>query len=322
VRALEPAAGPPLRVISTYPENGAGFECSFDDLECGVPIDATFELRFDRYLLPSTAVRQSFYVYTGDPSNMVPPGNDVPVLIPRYDVIERVVSYELPKGVLLEPNTHYTAELVVPVDSNDFGFRAFDYAPLAAETATKLSFLTSNLQKIPAPPASRSTCSDAVRTFAEHCSAASCHDAGDPTMALDLSDTNGILTAIGRVAHQAETGPKTGVPLQNPARFGVGMPLIDPGRPDNSYLMYKLVAAPENYRNSPNDPDLCGTRHLAAVDPTRCVPATAEENERLRAWFLRGVAMPRAVEDRAPNWLVRSELRSLESWIGSGAPCP
>jgi len=283
----------------------------------------TFEVRFDRYLLPSTAVRQSFFVYTGDPSNAIPGGNDLPALSPRYDLVERVVSYELPTGALLQPNTLYTAELVVPLDETASGFRAFDFAPLEGDRNVKIEFLTSNQRKTASPAEPTGTCFAAARTFADHCDSAGCHNANDRRMDLDLSDANTVaFTAIGRVAHQAETGPKTGVPLQNPDRFGVGMPRIDPGRPDNSYLMYKLVTAPENYWASRETPSLCRTRHLAAVGLDTCVPATLDENERLRAWFLRGLAMPRAVGENSPSFLVRSELESIESWIRAGAPCP
>jgi hypothetical protein len=262
-------------------------------------------------------------VYTGDPSNMVPPGDRLPALTPRYDVVERVVSYHLPTGVVLQPNTHYTAEFVVPTTADEFGFRAFYTVPLDDATEVRLSFLTSNQRKPPAPSEPTGTCADAVRAFGEHCASAGCHNATDRKMDLDLSEAEGVLdTAVGRVAHQAETGPQTGVPLQNPARFGVGMPRVDPGRPDNSYLMYKLVTAPENYQTAAGDSDPCETSHLAPVDPEACVPASPEENERLRAWFLRGLAMPRPVSGSAPRFLVKSELRRIESWIRSGASCP
>ncbi|HEX6764472.1 MAG TPA: hypothetical protein VF103_03320, partial [Polyangiaceae bacterium] len=196
----------------------------------------------------------------------------------------------------------------------------------------RLSFLTSNQRTPPSSEDPPGTCFGMVRTMNDHCDSAGCHTTkeanGEPAtlgamMGLDLSDANGlVLTAIGRVAHQTETGPATGTPLQNPDRFGVAMPRIDPGRPDNSYLMYKLVVSPENYFRQSDTPDLCRTSHRAAVDPVACVPATADENERLRAWFLRGVGMPRAVEENPPIWLVRSELRLVESWIRAGAPCP
>lgn len=315
--------GPALRVASTYPEDGAGFDCPISDLECGVPIDAVFEIRFDRYLLPSTAVRQSFLVYSGERSNAIP-GIDLPALTPRYDVVERVVSFELPAGVTLQPNTHYTTELVVPVHEDDFGFRAFDLRPLDEQTTVRTSFLTSNQRKMPTPKPADGSCSSVVSTLSNHCDSSGCHNSKDRVMGIDFSDANGlVLTAIGRVSHQTETGPRTGVPTQNPDRFGEAMPLIDPGRPDNSYLLYKLLLSPENYWLSPSEPDLCATSHLAPVgDGCVSVLASPDENERLRDWFLRGVGMPRAVGEAAPRFLVRRELRDLESWIRGGAGCP
>jgi hypothetical protein len=322
-RELEDTVGPPLRVVSTYPEDGAGFDCPATDLECGVPIDTVFEIRFDRYLLPSTAVRQSFLVYTGTEGNAVP-GAEVPALTPRYDVIERVVSYELPAGVTLEPNTHYTTELAVAVGEDDFGFRGFDARPLDEQTTVRTSFLTSNQRKMPVTTPPDGTCATAVSTLSGHCTTSSCHNSKDLRMGMDLRDPNGlILTAIGQVAHGSETGPKTGVPTQNPDRFGVAMPRIDPGRPDNSYLFYKLLLLPENYWAFHDEPDLCGTSHLAPVgEDCVSVLASAEENQRLQEWFLRGIGMPRSVGEAEPRYLIRQELRGLESWIRAGARCP
>lgn len=321
---VDPNQGPPVRVVSTYPEDGAGFECGVTDLECGVPIDVAFEIRFDRYLLPTTAARESFALYSGEESNTVPRGRRIPGLNVRYDVVERVVTYSLPTNVFLQPNIHYTAELTVPVDDGDAGFRAFDGAPLDEATTLRVSFLTSNQRAEPTPERPPGTCSSTVATLNQSCTGGRCHGANDQVMRMDFSNESALArTVVGRVAHQTETGPTTGVPQQNPARFGVGMPRIDPGRPDNSYLVYKLIAAPENYRESEGNPDLCATRHHAAVDPVSCVPAPADETERLAAWFLRGVAMPRLIEGESePRFLVRGELEDIQSFIRSGAACP
>ena len=290
-----------------------------------MPIDVVFEIRFDRYLLPATAARQSFSLYSGEESNTVPRSRRGPALTPRYDVVERVVTYSLPTNVFLQPNTHYTAELVVPVQDGDVGFRAFDGAPLDEETTLSVSFLTSNQRAMPAAPDRPSgTCSSTLATLNRSCTGGGCHGSNDQMMRMDFSDASALhRTVVGHVAHQTETGPTTGVQQQNPARFGVGMPRIDPGRPDNSYLMYKLIAAPENYREGDDDANRCGTAYSAAVDPVHCVPASPEENERLGRWFLRGVAMPRALEGEAePRFLVRSELFDLQSFIRGGAACP
>jgi hypothetical protein len=324
-KVLEPTKGPPLRVVSTYPADGAGFDCAIDDPGCGVPINTSIELRFDRFLLPTTAIRQSLAIYVGDdPSNLVPPPGQFAQLTPRYDLVERVVSYELPSGTLLRSNTLYTVALSVPTPDEDFGFRAFDGAELDPDTPLSVSFLTSNQAEMLPPGDPSATCTDVLQTFNRSCVGGSCHGTSGHVMGMNLSTADALSqTAVGRVAHQAETGPTTGRPTENPARFGVAMPRIDPGRPDNSYLMYKLLAAPENYRFRATNPDLCGSRHRAPPDPVNCVPATADEVERLREWFLRGVAMPRPKDtEDEPSWLGRGDLLGIDSWIAAGAACP
>src|SRR4030095_213603 len=82
---------------------------------------------------------------------------------------------------------------------------------------------------------------DVMGFFAQGgCKSASCHGKVH-RMGLDLGTLEGVfLTAIGHVAHETAIGQGT-TPLEEPIRLGVNMPVIDPGRPDNSYMMYKLV---------------------------------------------------------------------------------
>ena len=68
-RVIEDPQGPPLHLVSSEPPNGAGLDCDPYADDCGVPTDTSITLRFDRFLLPSSAVRQSMAVYTGVPSN-------------------------------------------------------------------------------------------------------------------------------------------------------------------------------------------------------------------------------------------------------------
>ena len=314
---LEPAYGPELRVVSTHPADGAGTDCPATDLACGVPRDTTVAIRFDRFLLPSTAVRQSFFVYTGAPGNVVPA-----TLLPDYDLIERVVTFRLPEGARLAPNVLYTVELVVPREPGAFGFRAFDGAPIAEDTTVRFRFLTSN-QVVGAAldPQAAPGCADLFGPAGRLAACALCHEPSDPPMGLDLSSAAGVLgTAIGRVAHQTETAPSTGVALEESPRFGAAMPRIDPGRPDNSYLFYKLLARPENYRSTEDELDPCATEHEAPPDPVACVPPESAELERLRAWFVRGEPMPNALGGAPP--LDRTLLRDVERFIRGGAVCP
>ncbi len=317
----EPFQGPPLGLVATYPSDGAGLECPLDaPPECGVPIDTAIELRFDRVLLPSTATRQSLLIYTGNPNNQPGVGGDV--LQPTYDLVERVVRYRLPEGRPLAPRTLYTVELPVPVEDNDFGFRAFDGAPLAAtRRPLSFSFFTSAVEEGLAPEEPVPDCSDVLTFFSANPGQGACSNCHNPDRApqgLDLSSGNALLsTAIGRVAHQTDLGTVTGEVLENPARMGIDMPIIDPGRPDNSYLLYKLIVRPENYRRSAEDPDLCGSAYRVAEDEA-CLPPSEPERARLREWFVRGEPMPLTGPEVA---LDRSRLRAIQAFIRAGATC-
>jgi hypothetical protein len=137
-------------------------------------------------------------------------------------------------------------------------------------------------------------------------------------MGLDLSGAPGLIsTAVGRVAHQTEIGAQGGVELENPTRFGVQMPLIDPSRPGNSYLLYKLIQRPSNFA-APGSSDVCVTDRRVALPEGQCLPPSPEESARLRDWFLRGQPMP-LKPDLPFN---RRQLVDLQRWIAAGATCP
>lgn len=318
-RELEPRTGPPLGLVATYPEDGAGLDCPIGaPPECGVPINTPIELRFDRPLLPSTANRQSLFLYTGNPNNVPTLGADV--LEPTYDVVERVVRYRLPARARLAPGTLYTVELPVPVNRGDFGFRAFDGAPIAeTRLPLRFSFFTSSVEEPPPPEEIAPSCEEVLELLSEaKGGCAHCHAAEGAPHGLDLSSREALLSAIGRVARQTDLGVRTGAVLENPARFGVGMPLIHPGRPDNSYLFYKLLVRPENYRQSAEDPTLCGSKYRVAEDE-QCLPLSELERARLREWFVRGEPMP--LTEEPDEALDRASLQRLQSFIRSGARC-
>lgn len=296
--------------------------------DCGVPRDAHIELRFDRYLAPATAIRQSIKLYTGS--------EDLGLFVqPEYDLVERVLVYRLPAGAHFEPGVRYTVELLSAREADDFGFRAFDGAPLGeGPVPLKFDFRTREEEPPEAPPvAPPPTCADALAEFkAAGCAGQACHNpAGTPgvcppgegkvsdddcvavpRMGLDLSSPAGLFaTAIARVAHQADTGAKTGVPLANPPRVGVAMPVIDPGRPETSYLLYKLLRKSRNFENTAIG---CTSIHRVALPEGVCPQPSADESARLREWFVRGEPMPLA-ENQA-------DLRLIQRWIRSGAKCP
>jgi len=253
-------------------------------------------------------------------------------------VVERVLSYSLPEGTLLEPGVRYSVELLSAESRDEFGFRAFDGAPLReADVPLKFDFRTNNLPTpAPArrPPRRRVSCDQVLgRMSVAGCAGKTCHNSfgspdcptghgsdstgkciSVPRMGLDLRDRKGLLgTAIGHVAHQTETGPKTGTPLTDPERFGTAMPIIDAFRPENSYLMYKILRNPRNFRETRLG---CSTVHRVALPEGVCPEPSAEESARLREWFVRGEPMPLGANSAA------IDPRVIQEWIRRGASCP
>jgi hypothetical protein len=320
--------------VASFPADRAGLDgCAADDDSCQVRVDTKIEFRFDRFLLPASINRQAIAIYTGTPDNRV--GNqlllDAPA--PVYDVVERVVTVTLGEGEFLQPHTLYTVELLVRGEGQPYGFRAFDGAPLEpGATPLRFSFYTSSLnpEDLPATdpnavePDPEFTCSDILLWFGTgtnqgQCTA--CHEGPEAAMGLELLDGSDILsTAWERAAHQTDVGGVTGQTFEDPRRFGVGMPRIDPKQPNNSYLLYKLLINPRNFRRSPTEDDVCETAHPVALGQDDCVPSDAEI-ERLREWFVRGEPMPFDSWSAPGASLYRSKLRGIQSWIRAGAPC-
>ena len=100
-------------------------------------------------------------------------------------------------------------------------------------------------------------------------------------MGLSLTSEEGVrTTAIGQVARQQTNTGRAGV--QPPgATFGIDMPIIDPGNPGNSYLIYKLLSGGE----PPGASQTSGTE--AAIH----APLTSDETARLRNLIV-GLPMP------------------------------
>jgi hypothetical protein len=308
-----------------------------------VPIDTPVELRFDRFLLPSTAVRQSIVYYTGRAGTAPLLDPSLPELTPAYDPFERVVRFTLPEGATLVPNTLYSVEFPVAgvaaapprhVPVLDWGFRAFDGAPLAEQGILRISFRTGE-HRSALRAAEPSTCDDVVSLLRcegedQDCApgntgCASCHvNTSAAWHGLRLTSERALVdTAIGKVSHQTETGATTGLPLESPERFGVAMPLIDPFRPENSYLLYKLLVGPSVYGPSAGEtPDCTSAFSVGMAAETTgpsCLEPPAAELDRLKSWFVLGEAMPPADLD---GFFFRREARALSDFIRTGAVCP
>ena len=300
------------------------------------PADGAIELAFDRMLLPSTVTRQSVTVTDLRNQPLTP--------IVEYDPVTRIVrlSSPDPAGVgWLEEGQSYRVLVGRAADDGDLGgLRAIDRAPL--DRATRIGFLAGRKSgAAPREPRIR-FCNDVLPLFVR-CGSAGCHghatsappitgSAGrtiGPAMGLALDDAEGVRrTAVGRAAQQANTGPRAGGGATPGRVFAVDMPLIEPGNPGNSYLLYKLLlAAPPDEPTSPSVRPKCnGGAGSPPVGPfpvasTTYSPLPEPERQRLGN-YIRGNAMPfpdrPGMEDRSQN-LTFDELERVRAWIAQGA---
>lgn len=135
-------------------------------------------------------------------------------------------------------------------------------------------------------------------------------------MGLDLSRPSSIAqTAIGLTAHQTQSGQNATAADQTPLRFGRAMPLIDPGNPGNSYILYKILVNPLNQ-----------LRPGGALDP-----GVAADIDRLRDGVVVGLPMPAqstiggpvgmegAPEDDPEGRAAFERARIISAWIAYGA---
>jgi hypothetical protein len=280
----ESAVGPALHAVAVYPADGQGEDCGPRPAnDCGVPVDAPIEIRFDRYLLPKTASRQSITIFSGAEGNTI-------FLAPSYDVLERVVTYRGPYGQLAA-GVVYQVELPLPDEDKDgFGFRAFDGAGLKkGRVPLTWSFRTSRAVAPASRPDPAPSCDEALKVF-QGGGCARCHtDHANAPFGLSLASAIGVRdTALGQPSHETSTWARPGDTLVDPARFGTGMPLIEPGDPGTSYLIYKLLENPANF-----GPDGgCFTSHSVALPPGQCQVASRPERARLADWFVDGDPMP------------------------------
>ena len=89
---------------------------------------------------------------------------------------------------------------------------------------------------------------------------------------------------IDHVAHETESGTEPTQHAVSGGRFGVQMPIIDAGRPENSYLMYKVLIS----RRLNQELDSIADRQ----DSFAVEPLSSAQIEAARAWFIGFGAMP------------------------------
>jgi hypothetical protein len=241
-------------------------------------------------------------------------------LDPAYDPVLRQIVYRqdsLSEGLV--PGKHYTISVFPPPgDGTTNGIQAFDGAPL--EHAVSRTFTTRGVEppdSLPDTPPAVDFCGDLFpHVLRDTCAANGCHtstgadDHGvhlGAAEGLDFSSRARLAATSPHVAHETQIGEHAAQPEVSPSSFGRAMPIIDPTRPGNSYLLYKLLA---NARNG-------AKASTPALEQTRL-----DEIARLRATVVVGLPMP--PEDGRGKELTQNELSGLSAWIAAGAPtaCP
>ena len=286
-------AGPPPHIVWTYPANEA----------TNVPLTFAIRVQFDRFLMPSTAVRGAMCLQAATVGGEST-GTDQCVgagFAPQYDPVDRVATWII-RGILQE-RTRYNVRLFAPRDAQDpNGVRAFDGAPLEKEFT--FAFTTGNgkppfeLARVfgfcdvkrlcPLPdgacdgPMPGAVTSSPYEFLTHNCtSGGRCHGAGSDTRGpsgstLRLDDDGaggGIVAAVRHlvdhavVASETATGADPTAPSRNAlAPFGRNMPYIDANDPGNSFLLYKLILAMAP--RCPFDPN----EESATHDASACAP--------------------------------------------------
>jgi hypothetical protein len=262
-------------------------------------------LKFDRWLLPTTAVRQSLSLYTE--------GTQLGIFLrPDYDVTARSLSYR--PDTPLDPGSVYILELNdANQDPNGSGFRSFDGNSLDSSQAfafrTSLSGQTPPTDTLPVPP-----CAQVVSALNNAgCARSGCHSGNDPRMGLLLENADGLIaTAIDHVAHETETGTDVTQQVVSGGRFGTQMPIIDAGRPENSYLIYKLLIGKW----------LNGELAAQPAAPFAIDVLSQDTIDRAREWFIEFGPMPPDAVGYPSSVSPLELVSNLQSWIRAGATCP
>jgi hypothetical protein len=310
--------GVPTRYISPPTANvGTGMP-----LQC-VPDPATskcigtVELAFDRLLLPVSVTRQS--IFLSDKQN--PPHIATPLV--AYDPVARVVRVGPRQEDAFTPGLTYQVQIASPRDSSDpNGLRAIDGATLdPTKPAPVIEFAVAAAAMAPPAPPVIDFCKQLAQTITTSCgSQTACHMPPHPPQfapALGLVLSNAALpkfraTAIGRVAEEANAGAvSNGQPVSR--IFGQDMPIVDPGDPGNSWLLYKSLMATTS-----------GTA-LTMTASAHSVPwMPLSDNERTTlAGLIPGREMPFPSNPNRPGTgLDLDTLEAISLWIAQGASVP
>ncbi len=265
------------------------------------------------------------------------PVSEAQAPVVTYDPIARTVTLRGARQPWLEPGRLYRVVVRAVGDSEIGGLRAIDGATLAPGQRRRIEFFAGAVGPAPFAEPRVDFCVDVLPIFRAKCGSGGCHGEGGGSAAgLVLATPDGVAsTAIGRVAHGADTTGRSGSPQSEGPVFGVGMPLVAPGSPGSSWLLYKVEAAPEPARaravplacSSPEG--ITPPAPAPAFLPQLGLPAAVTPAERARLRDLvTGQPMPYPTlepETYATAPLTFAERETLRLWIAqlpTGAPLP
>ena len=294
-----------------------------------LPADGVIQVAFDRYLLPSTVSRQSFQIVDGAHKPLSP---DL-ALVSVYDPVARTITISGQKQTWLTEGQPYTLVFLIPEGNADQGgLRAIDRATLSPDQALEIPFIVGPKAGTPAEP-TVSFCRDVLPIFASKCSLSTCHGTGGEAAASLVLDTSAGVgaTALRRIAQGSNTGPLSTAPPSGQSRFGVDMPLIDPGNPGNSWLMYKVDLARPPGIVDPTDKLACTGGLLEQKVPFVFAPLApqaqraADDIERsILSDFILGREMPFPLVPSTGGYadapLTFEERETLRIWIKNLVP--
>jgi hypothetical protein len=324
----EPVAGPFVRVVGTNFDRGQT-----------IPANGSVQISFDRVLDPASVNRQAAIVLEAS-------GRPVTNPIVSFDPVTRVLSLSGPNQLgtqWLIPGQPYILFLSHPDDPDSVGgVRAIDGTPLERGSKRQLSFFASANETSDAARGfdpNVEFCRDVLPLFRSRCASNGCHQAPDPSVpvrstppasSLLLETPSGVAnTALHRAAQGANTGPRAGVGNAPGRVFGVDMPIIEPGNPGASWLMYKLLIAPPPRANEVHPPSLqarcddsAGPAPIAVRTPLAPFAALADEERARLSDAVLGLPMPYppqpGADDRSQN-LTFEEIERIRIWIAQGA---
>jgi len=296
------ANGRKLELTRLTPLNFEGLDCDYSESDCGVAANRPITVRFNRWLLPSTATRQSIRIG-------VEGSNSSLFTEPRYEVLARTVTYHS-SGLI--PGVVYELDLM---DANTppygWGFAAYDTTALdRANLPSAVVFRTKSAEaKYTAVSEVQTLCRDVLRAFAvSGCTLSNCHKSYDnlPAAAgLHLDSKLGLESMIGRIAHATDRAEQSGLATNLPKRFGLNMPVVLPSQPATSFLLYRMLLGEEAYR------DKSGA--YAVLPPSR------DELLYAASWFGTIGPMPPEAIGFPKGISPVDQVRIVESWIRDGA---